>query len=87
MGQVQFEGMEQNFRQEQLKLICVSDTVKFFVFEGPIFKSKNQKGSAKKEDDKTELLDGKKEAEEKAKNEKVLYVFKLENSFSYMMQE
>ena len=103
--------MEPAFRQEQLKLVCISDNVKFFVFEGPVFvdkekKSKNKKGeeprktegvglpaptgpggtgllggllSAKAEKEKE---DEEKARKEQAKKEKILYVFKLETSFS-----
>ena len=55
-GQVKFENMEPAFRQEQLKIVCVSDNVRFFVFEGPVFvdKAKKDKGGklGKKESEK-----------------------------------
>ena len=47
MGQVQFEKMEPAFRQEQLKLVCISDNVKYFVFEGPVFVDKEKKDKKK----------------------------------------
>lgn len=40
--------MEKEFKESQLKLVCTSDSMKFFVFEGPQIKSKEDK-EAKKE--------------------------------------
>ena len=82
VGQVTFEKMEPAFRQEHLKIVCMSDNMKYFVFEGPTFvdkqKKKAEKGKDKEEAKPTEsdnLLGGlaalkaKQEAEAKAKVE------------------
>ena len=61
MGQVVFEKMEPAFKQEQLKIVCISDNMKYFVFEGPVFvdkekKKKDKKGEEKKGEEKKEEL-------------------------------
>lgn len=38
---------KEGFKAEQLKLICTSDSMKFFVFEGPQIKSKEEKEAKK----------------------------------------
>jgi hypothetical protein len=74
--------MEPAFRQEHLKIVCISDNMKYFVFEGPTFVEKQKKKVEKdkgKEEAKTDasanLLGGlmqekaRQEAEEKAKSD------------------
>lgn len=48
--------MEPAFRQEQLKIVCISDNMKYFVFEGPTFIEKEKK------DKKTKKGKGEEEA-------------------------
>ena len=48
IGQVVFEKMEPAFKQEQLKMVCISDNMKYFVFEGPTFVEKEKKKKDKK---------------------------------------
>lgn len=77
VGQVTFEKMEPAFRQEHLKIVCISDNMKYFVFEGPTFvekqKKKVEKDKGKEPDASANLLGGlmqekaRQEAEEKAK--------------------
>ena len=50
LGQVKFEKMESGFRQEQLKMVCMSDNVKYFVFDGPVFTEKVKKPKKDKGD-------------------------------------
>ena len=35
LGQVQFETQYDAFKQERLDIVCVSDSMEYFVFEGP----------------------------------------------------
>ena len=35
--------MEQGFKQEHLQVVCISDNMKYFVFEGPNFAHKEKK--------------------------------------------
>ena len=46
-GQVNFHGQKEGFRKEQIKLKNVSDSGKFFVFQGPRFLTKDEKAKAK----------------------------------------
>ena len=39
--------MENSFKQDQLKLVCLSDNVRYFAFEGPVFKEKTEKKNKK----------------------------------------
>ena len=59
--------MEKEFKEAQLKLICTSDSMKFFVFEGPQIMSKEDK-EAKKE--KKEMKKGDRKGTIAPKDEK-----------------
>ena len=54
LGQVNFSGTSEGFRADMIKLVNVSDSGKYFVFEGPRFLSKKEKEDkkAKKKEDK-----------------------------------
>lgn len=39
-GAVKFNSSQEGFHSDQLKLVCVSDSGKFFIFEGPHFLTK-----------------------------------------------
>ena len=74
--------MENYFRQEQLDIVCISDNVKYFVFEGPNFVQKEKKDKKGKKGEKKEeevkkntgllggLLDAKASAENEEKKKK-----------------
>lgn len=47
-GQVTFTNTKEGFRGDQIKLVEVSDSGKFFVFEGPKFLTKEEKEAKKK---------------------------------------
>ena len=68
-GQAPFAHMEPAFRQEQLDIVCISDTMKYFAFEGPNFaarerkeKKGHKKGGKKEEETKKEGESKKEEA-------------------------
>jgi len=42
-GKILFNGTTEGFDEKQLKLMNVSDSGKFFVFEGPRFQTKAEK--------------------------------------------
>jgi hypothetical protein len=44
---VEFPDMQANFKEERLKLVCVSDNLKYFVFHGPGRMKKGMKGKGK----------------------------------------
>ena len=49
LGQVEFTNMQSNFREERLRMVCLSDNSKYFVFHGPgkMKKGKNPQGKGK----------------------------------------
>ena len=55
MGQVKFdnEKLEPAFKQDRLKIVCISDNMKYFVFEGPVFVDKEKKKDKKAEGEKS----------------------------------
>ena len=69
LGSVKFENMGSIFKEEKLKLICNSDNVRFFVFEGPARFDEKKK-------EKEEASESKKK-EEKAGQRRAFYIFKL----------
>ena len=48
LGPVSFEKMEAEFREEKLKIVCVSDSMEYFVFEGPEFKNRRKNKETRK---------------------------------------
>ena len=44
--------MEQGFKQEHLQFVCISDNMKYFVFEGPNFADKEKKEKKGKKGEK-----------------------------------
>lgn len=47
-GQVAFTGVSEGFRSQQIKLVNVSDSGKFYVFQGPRFLTKEQREAKRK---------------------------------------
>ena len=48
LGQVQFTGVNDGFRSSQIKLVTVSDSGKYYVFQGPRFLTKTEQEEKKK---------------------------------------
>lgn len=46
-GKITFNGSSEGFDEKQIKLVNVSDSGKFFVFEGPRFQTKEEKKASK----------------------------------------
>ena len=69
LGQVLFDRMDNSFQQEKLQIVCISDSMEYFVFEGPEFTEKQDKKSKDKKR-KTKMT--------KVKSQQMFYVFRLE---------
>ena len=46
--------MENSFEQEKLQIVCISDCMEYFVFEGPEFTEKQDKKNKDKKPSKQE---------------------------------
>jgi len=69
-GAVQFTGVNENFRSQQIKLVNVSDSGKYFVFQGPRFPTKEEKEAAKEKKRLRKEAKKAKKAEKKDKKDK-----------------
>ena len=65
MGQVKFQGQKEGFRGDLIKLKNVSDSGKFFVFQGPHFLTKAERAAQKAK--KKAKIQMKKDAKKKSK--------------------
>ena len=74
--------MENSFEQEKLQIVCISDSMEYFVFEGPEFTEK-EKQDKKIKDKKTNKQEKQKDEKRKTKitkekSQKIMfYVFRL----------
>ena len=64
VGQVHFTGAKEGFRGDSVKLVEVSESGKFFVFQGPRFLTKEEQAAAKA---KKKAKKAKKKEEKEAK--------------------
>ena len=73
--------MGDSFKQEKLDMVCFSDSMEYFVFEGPEFIEKDKRSKDKKanKQEKQKVKD--------KKGQKVFYVFKLEFERSKISKE